>query len=198
MVFFISLWSLNTKDMRSINKWKYFPGNNKLWVGGGRAELLPTHISPAESKAGLQLPSWPCSQAKPQRRLLPEVGKCPRTEARVLCSELGWTPRPTEHSICPTSLSRPFTMSLGDVSSLQSYGKDCNSKGPDQPFANIHYHMACGKCEMLVFARWCSEPDLSPGFILLGNALRCSGLPSTPGGGSGLRKAVQEQQSTGK
>lgn len=40
--------------------------------------------------------------------MLSEAGKCPKTEATVLRSELGWTPRPTEHSICPTSLPHPL------------------------------------------------------------------------------------------
>lgn len=94
--------------------------------------------------------------------MLSEAGKCPKTEATVLRSELGWTPRPTEHSICPTSLPHPFTISLGDVSSLHGYGKGCNTEGPDQPFANIHYHTEELTGEMLVFARLCSEPRSKP------------------------------------
>lgn len=50
---------------------------------------------------------------------------------------------------------------------------------------------------------WClhacaQSPDLSPGFILPGNAPRCSSVTSTPGDGSGLRKATPRAADHGK
>lgn len=103
--------------------------------------------------------------------------------------------------MCPTSLSHPFTISLGDVPSLHGYGKSCNTRGPDQPFANSHHHAE----ELTVESARCwslhacaQSPDPRPGFARLGNALRCSSVASTPGGGSGLRKAPLQEQITGK
>lgn len=76
--------------------------------GEGESEFLPTHISVAKSKGWSSAPILALLSDETQERrllvLLPK-GKYPRTaEATALCSELGWTPRLTVHSVCPTSL----------------------------------------------------------------------------------------------
>lgn len=136
-----------------------------MWVGG-RGEFLSTHISPAQSKAGLWLPSLPSGETPEEALSYLRRGNAPGQRPRS-SAESGWTPRPTAHSMCPTSLSHPFTISLGDVPSLHGYGKGCNTRGPDQPFANSHHHaeeltVESARCWSL---RACAQsPDPRPGF----------------------------------
>ena len=96
--------------MRSINKRNEdFLGNNTL--GAGRVRI-PTYSHLWGQVKRLVFSSHPgFAQMKPRREgslcyylTQPKGNKYPGTaDAAVFCSELGWTPRLTVHSACPTS-----------------------------------------------------------------------------------------------
>lgn len=82
------------------------------WWGVGGAELLPTPISVADQKAGLQLPSWLWSQVKPGRQgsvCYLGRGKAQGQWVPQSCAQR-WS---TEHNISPTRWLHPFHSILG-------------------------------------------------------------------------------------